>query len=179
MNNSDFKFIEWAEKGILVTIQYQHLFNPYRIVWYADISKREMHGRILHQIDWKDSWLEAYKDAEQKLKIIEMSDIPEIDIKLTSVEVKGGKTIKMTVRNMFYRGFKGKIRTFVTWLFYKRGVTFNEYLDSPVTWKPELAMDVSAYHDINSEKELSEFLEMNAQEWLGEEEGAGDDDGAR
>lgn len=68
MANDDFKFIEWADKGILVTIQYQHLFNPYRIVWYADISKREMHGRILHQIDWKDSWMEAYKDAEEKVK---------------------------------------------------------------------------------------------------------------
>lgn len=88
-----------------------------------------------------------------------MTDIPEINIKLTSVEVKGGKTIKMTVRNMFYRGFKGKVRTFVTWLFYKRGVTFNEYLDLPVTWKPELAKDVSTYHDINAEKELIKMLE--------------------
>ena len=88
-----------------------------------------------------------------------MSDIPEINIKLTSVEVKGGKTIKMTVRNMFYRGFFGKIRTFVTWLFYMRGVTFKEYLDSPVTWEPILANDVSVYHNINAEKELIKILE--------------------
>jgi hypothetical protein len=65
---TDFKFIEWAEKGILVTIQYKHLFDSYRIVWYADISQREKYGRILHQIDWKDSWIEAYKDAEVKVK---------------------------------------------------------------------------------------------------------------
>lgn len=88
-----------------------------------------------------------------------MSDIPEINIKLTSVEVKGGKTIKMTVRNMFYRGFIGKIKAFVTWLFYMRGVTFKEYLDSPVTWKPILAKDVSSYHNIDSEEELIKMLE--------------------
>ncbi len=87
-----------------------------------------------------------------------MTDIPKINIKLTSIEVKGGKTIKMTVRNMFYRGFKGKVHTFVTWLFYKRGVTFKEYLDSKVTWESVLPKDIECYHDINAEKELIKML---------------------
>ena len=65
---TDFKFIEWAEKGILVTIQYKHLFDPYRIIWFADISRVGMNGKIIHKIDWKDSWIEAYKDAEVKVK---------------------------------------------------------------------------------------------------------------
>tara|TARA_R110000868_G_scaffold3560_2_gene22489 strand:+ start:220 stop:429 length:210 start_codon:yes stop_codon:yes gene_type:complete len=64
----DFKFIEWANNGILVTIQHKHLFSPYRIVWFADISKVNMGGNIHHQIDWKDTWLAAYKDAEEKVK---------------------------------------------------------------------------------------------------------------
>lgn len=92
------------------------------------------------------------------------SQIPEINLKITSVEVKGGKPIKMTVRNMFYRGFTGKIRTFVTWLIYMRGVTFKEYLDSPVTWKPILAKDISAYHDIDAERELEELLKQEIDE---------------
>ena len=65
---SDFKFIEWANNGILVTIQHKQLFNPKRIIWYADVSKVNMSGHILHEVDWKDSWLEAYIDAEEKVK---------------------------------------------------------------------------------------------------------------
>ena len=84
---------------------------------------------------------------------------------MTSVEVNGGKTIKMTVRGMFYRGFKGKIRTFVTWLFYKRGVTFKEYLNTPVTWEPVLAKDVDCYHSIDAEKELKKLLEEEIKTW--------------
>jgi len=83
---------------------------------------------------------------------------PEINIKLETVEVKGGEIIKMTVRNMFYRGFKGKVHTFVIWLFYKRGVTFKEYLDSPVKYVVELPKDIECYYDIDSEKELIELL---------------------
>lgn len=86
------------------------------------------------------------------------SQIPEINIKVTSVEVKGGKSIKMTVRNIFYRGFWGKIRTVFTWLFYQRGVTFKEYLDSPVTYERVMPPDIETYHNIDAEEELIKLL---------------------
>ena len=67
---NEYKFIEWVNNGILVTIQYKHLFNPYRVVWYADISMIGKYGQQLHEIDWKDSWIEAYNDAEEKIKTL-------------------------------------------------------------------------------------------------------------
>ena len=86
-----------------------------------------------------------------------MSEIPEINIKMTSVEVKGGKTIKMTVRNMFYVGFIGKIKTILVWVFYKRGISFRAYLNSPVTYRVEMD-ELHCYHHIDAEKELEELL---------------------
>ena len=65
--SKDLKFIEWADKGILVSIRHKFFYNPDRIIWYADISRRGMNGRIIHEVDFKDSWLEAYEDAEKKV----------------------------------------------------------------------------------------------------------------
>lgn len=53
--------------------------------------------------------------------------IPEINLKLETIEVKGGTTIKLTVRNIFYQGIIGKkIRTLFTWLRYHRHKTLKE-----------------------------------------------------
>jgi len=65
---TDFKFIEWVDNGILVAVSHKFLYNPDRIIWFADISRIGMNGRIIHEIDWKDSWSEAYEDAELKVK---------------------------------------------------------------------------------------------------------------
>ena len=41
----------------------------------------------------------------------------ELELKLETVEVKGGEKIKLTVRNVFYRGFIGKLKTIWYWLY--------------------------------------------------------------
>jgi len=97
-----------------------------------------------------------------------MSKIPEINIKLTEVEVKGGVKRKMTVRNMFYRGFKGKISTIWAWFRWHNHQSWSEYLDSPVTYEVELG-DVSFYHDIDAEKELTKLLEDEVTKKLEDE----------
>ena len=57
-----------------------------------------------------------------------MSDLPEINIKLETVEVKGSsRPTRMTVRNMFYRGIRGKISTIWTWMKWHRYQSFKEY----------------------------------------------------
>jgi len=65
--NKEFKFIEWADNKILVSIRHKQLYNPNRLIWYADISQIGMDGRIIHEVDFKNSWLEAYEDAEEKV----------------------------------------------------------------------------------------------------------------
>ena len=81
----------------------------------------------------------------------------EIDLKLETVEVKGGKTIPLTVRNVFYKGFWGKLRTRINW-FLKGELTFQEYLDSPVTYERVLAEDIHTFHGIDAEAELTKLL---------------------
>jgi hypothetical protein len=82
----------------------------------------------------------------------------EIDIKIETVEVKGGEPIPLTVRNVFYKGFFGKIRTFFTWALYHWEDSFSEYLDSPVTYTRELPEDIDTYHGIDAEAELTKIL---------------------
>ena len=89
--------------------------------------------------------------------------IPEINLKLKTIEVKGGTTIKLTVRNIFYQGIIGKIRTLVTWLRYHRHKTLKEYLNSPVTYKVEMS-DIHCYHDINAEAELTAMLQQDVKD---------------
>jgi len=88
-----------------------------------------------------------------------MSDIPEINIKVKSFTVTGGEPIKMTVRNMFYRGFKGKIKTIWTWIRHHRDKSFKDYLNTPVKWTRTLPNDVNSYHGIDAEEELKKLLE--------------------
>lgn len=84
----------------------------------------------------------------------------ELDFELQSIEVKGGEKIKLTVRNVFYRGFVGKIKTVWYWLTIdkNRKLTFNEYLNLPVNYVMELPEGVNAYHDIDAEAELVKLL---------------------
>lgn len=88
------------------------------------------------------------------------SKIPEITIKLESKIVTGGKNIKMTVRNMFYHGFFGKINVIWNWYWYRSyNTSFLAYLDEPVTYSIGCAQDLSAFHNIDAEAELSELLQ--------------------
>jgi hypothetical protein len=86
----------------------------------------------------------------------------ELDLKLECRTITGGKIIKMTVRNMFYVGFIGKIKTILVWVFYKRGISFRAYLDTPVTYKVEMD-ELHCYHHIDAEKELEELLKEQAK----------------
>ena len=82
---------------------------------------------------------------------------PEIDLKLTTKIVKGGLNKKMTVENMFYIGFFGKLKTVYYWLVYNRDKSFKEYLNSPVIYHVELC-DLHCYHSIDAEEELAKLL---------------------
>jgi hypothetical protein len=88
----------------------------------------------------------------------------EIDLNLETVEVKGGKSIPLTVRNVFYKGFWGKLMTRINW-FLRGEMTFQEYLDSPVTYERALAEDIDTFHGIDAEAELTKILneELNKQ----------------
>jgi len=86
----------------------------------------------------------------------------EIDLKVETRTITGGKIIKMTVRNMFYVGFIGKIKTILVWFFYKRGISFRDYLDTPVTYRVEMD-ELHCYHHIDAEKELEELLKEQAK----------------
>ena len=90
----------------------------------------------------------------------EIKKIPEIDLKLKTIEVKSGTTYKLTVRNVFYVGVIGKIKTFFIWLFYKKNQTFKEYLESrvEVIYDQNDINSAHAYHSIDAEKELTKIL---------------------
>jgi len=89
-----------------------------------------------------------------------MSDMPEINLKIETKEVKGGVKKQLTVRNTFYIGFIGKIKTMWYWVIThrKKFKTFKEYLDSPVTYVIDYNTDIHAYHSIDAEAELSKIL---------------------
>jgi len=88
---------------------------------------------------------------------MEEYNLPELNIKITSIEVKGGKTIKLTVNNTFNVGFKGKILTFIHWLFNVKNLSYKEYLKQPIKYTRELD-NLNYYHSIDCEKELEEML---------------------
>jgi hypothetical protein len=82
----------------------------------------------------------------------------EINVNVVTTTITGGKIIKLTVRNMFYVGIIGKIKTIFVWLFYKRGISFSDYLNSPVTYTMQMDDDIHCYHNIDAEKELEQLL---------------------
>lgn len=85
--------------------------------------------------------------------------IPEINLELESYIVSGStRPLRMTVRNVFYQGFLGKLKTIWVWLRYHRDKSFKEYLAFPITYLIGFP-DVHAYHSIDAEKELTELLE--------------------
>ena len=92
-----------------------------------------------------------------------MKEISEINLTLKTIEVKGGQTIKMTVRNMFYVGFIGKLKTFYFWLSLHRDKTFKEYLDSPVKYVVDMG-ELNSFHSIDAEDELTELLKNEIDE---------------
>jgi len=81
--------------------------------------------------------------------------IPEIDLKLKTIKIEGGCIKKMTVRNMFYVGFFGKIEIICYWLKYHRKTPFKDYLEFQVTYAPEKQNGLGMYYyqDIDAEKE--------------------------
>lgn len=83
---------------------------------------------------------------------------PELDIELQMTTVVGGTGIKLTVRNCFYNGFWGKTKTIYYWIISGKGETFEEYLDSPVTYVREFDNHLHAYMNKDAEKELTELL---------------------
>jgi hypothetical protein len=92
-------------------------------------------------------------------------DIPEISLKLESVQVKGGITKKLCVRNVFYVGVIGKLKTIWFWLKYNRDQSFKSYLDSPIKHSVDYnSAKLHCYHSINAEAELTELLENERNE---------------
>lgn len=69
--------------------------------------------------------------------------IPEVNLNMISVEVKGKKPIKLTIRNTFYA--KNKIVTVYYYLLHcikiKR-ISFKDYLDLPARYKIEFPKDI-------------------------------------
>jgi len=63
-------FEEWVAKGINVEIRYKYFFNPRVTKWVANVSRRGYNGRSIELEDYKDSWGEAYKDAEKQIKLL-------------------------------------------------------------------------------------------------------------
>lgn len=61
--------------------------------------------------------------------------VPELDLKLETVEVKGGDIKVLTIKNCFYHGFLGKSRVILNWLISGKGQKFNDYLDNRVTYR--------------------------------------------
>jgi len=98
-----------------------------------------------------------------------MEDIPEVSFKLDEVTVKSEvRKIKMTVRNMFYVGFLGKVRTMWIWYWYWSDTeSWLTYLDSPITYTRELPEDVTMYHGIVEQAELLRLLSEELQKTLG------------
>jgi hypothetical protein len=88
----------------------------------------------------------------------------EININVVTKTITGGKIIKLTVRKIFYVGLIGKIKTILVWLFYKRGMSFRDYLSSPVTYTIEMDDDLYCYRNIDAEKELEQLLKEQ-KEW--------------
>ena len=84
-------------------------------------------------------------------------EIPEINIQTKTIDVKSCVK-QMTVRNMFYRGFFGKLKTIYYWIISGKGKTFKQYLDSPVTYVREFDNNVNAFHSLECEKEMEMLL---------------------
>ena len=81
--------------------------------------------------------------------------ISEIDLKLKTIQIEGGCTKKMTIRNIFYIGIFGKIETIYYWLKYHRKKYFKEYLEFPVTYNRESNSEIGCFQYIDAEKELN------------------------
>ena len=45
------KFEEWANKGINVEIRYKYFYNPDKIMWVANISRRGYNGKVIKEED--------------------------------------------------------------------------------------------------------------------------------
>lgn len=105
---------------------------------------------------WGNTHVAIYRTDYERLK----TESQTINLKLNTIEVKGGIRLKLTVRNVFYVGFFGKIRTYLIWLFKKKNMTFGEYLDSPVNYVMEPPSQIDAYHHIDAEKELEELVKQ-------------------
>lgn len=80
---------------------------------------------------------------------------------LKTVQVNGGVRRKLNIRNVFFHGFLGKIRTIYYWLRLRRDLSFKGYLELPVRYVVE---DFDMYYNIDAEAELTLLLEQEANE---------------
>jgi len=90
-----------------------------------------------------------------------MEEIPEISITLRTMFVKGGPLYITHKKCYNSANFFGKLKMMWRWYWNEsRTMSWLAYLDSPVKikWLPELAQDVSAFHNIDAETELIELL---------------------
>jgi len=98
-----------------------------------------------------------------------MSEIPEIKIDIETITVKGGVR-KMTVRNMFYKGFWGKLKCMWYWYWYRSyTISWSSYLNSSVTWEREFPKEIERYNGIDIEAELTAMLQQELRKEMGEE----------
>ena len=63
----EYKFIEWSKKNINVAIRHKYYYNPDVTKYYACINIRGKNNRSVNEEDMKDTWEEAYQDAELKI----------------------------------------------------------------------------------------------------------------
>ena len=66
MIDSDLR--KWNDKGILCSVR--HTLRNGCIKFFADVSRIGFNNRSVTDKDLKDTWIEAYKDLEQKVKKI-------------------------------------------------------------------------------------------------------------
>ena len=97
--------------------------------------------------------------------------IPEVNIQLTSMVVKS-EVKKLGTLGDWYANANlfGKIKHLWYWYWHISDTqSWYGYLNRRMTWNPELAQDVSAFHSIDAEAELTRLLHEEMCKEIGEE----------
>lgn len=100
-----------------------------------------------------------------------MDEIPEIDIKLESHIIKSEIRPLPLLRFLYKNGnIFEKIKFIARYVWFHSGTkSWDDFLDSKIKWLPELAQDVSVFHNIDAEAELTKLLKENIRKEMGEE----------
>jgi len=98
-------------------------------------------------------------------------EIPELDLKLTSIEVKAKVGVLKTLGDSYKNAnLFGKLQYLWYWYWnISETQSWYGYLNRRMTWNPELAQDVSAFHNIDAEAELTRLLHDEMCKEIGEE----------